>query len=175
MAITTFISNLHKRLRSLGYSSAQKKMEHWKATVGAAKTHLYLFYGFNKQHTKLAQLVKFYETVYGYFLKLSEERYELEKQLYRIDYGQYTKARQALRDVTTRINMIANGKAPTVENIYIDNIPVVYWEWLRDISKTSFDIDYIDYIDAKAEQILHFERDLWIQFLKDVEDAIPSY
>jgi len=169
MAIVTFISNLHKRLRSLGYSPLKMRLQYWRYASEEYKSYLGSFHIWHNRETKTLQLVSFYQGLYWWFVKLTEELDELERQLDCIDYGQYTKARQAFQNITIRINMI---EAPTVDNIHIANKPVAHWEGLRNITGAS---SYIDPIDAQAEKIFKSELTLWSGLLKNLIDSVPFY
>jgi hypothetical protein len=95
MAITTVLSNLHipQRLRSLGNSSAQKELEQLKQEAKIEYRALDL--ALIGAHTPPYKLVKFYMVVSPWCDRKTELK-QLERSLYRIDYGQYDKARKAL-------------------------------------------------------------------------------
>jgi hypothetical protein len=178
MAIVAFVSGLRvpQRFRSLGYSTLKMRLQYWRYASEEYKSYLDYFHIWHNRKTKTLQLVSFYKLLYLCFVKLTKELDELEQQLDCIDYGQYTKARQALQNVTIQINIITDGtnQTPTVYNIHIANRPVVYWERerLRDIPETSSDINFID---ATAKSILDSELDLWKQLLIDIINSIPFY
>lgn len=188
MAITTVLSNLHipQRLRSLGNSSAQKELEQLKQE--ADKTHRALIF---RSHggTPLIQLVHFYQLVSPWG-DMSAELYKLERDLARIDYGQYLKARQALVALAAQderapygVNQTSAGETPTTETTFLGGYrccglstqTVSYWESKRDEYTTELALinepdspTIMEVIDNRASELLNDGIDRWYKLLFDL-------
>jgi hypothetical protein len=94
-------------------------------------------------HTPPYKLVKFYSVV-SPWCDRNAELYELERNLARIDYGQFDKARKALKALAAQderdiygVNRTYSGERPTAENIFLgervclSTETVSYWERIR--------------------------------------------
>ncbi len=185
MAITTVLSNFHipQRLRSLGTSSAQveQKLEHLKKKATGTHTALSL-----RSHggTPLTQLVEFYRLV-SPWCDRSAELIELERDLARIDYGQATKAREALvslaaQEERNEFNRTLPGQVPSMDTTFLgerfqlSTKTASYWESVREelgskpaiIGKPHPPV--MEVIDDQALELLNDGLDQWYQLLFDL-------
>jgi hypothetical protein len=141
MAITTVLSNLRipQRLRSLGNSFAQKELDQLKYEARIDRRALDL--ALIGAHTPPYNLVRFYMVVSPWCDRKTELK-QLERSLYRIDYGQYDKARKALLAIGDQeercrygVNQTTAGETPTVDTTLLGGDcsglttnTVTYWE-----------------------------------------------
>jgi hypothetical protein len=191
MAFTTVLSNLHipQRLRSLGKSSAQVREELEELIQTARIDHRALDSGLIGAHTPPYKLVKFYSVV-SPWCDRNAELYELERNLARIDYGQFDKARKALKALAAQeercssgVNRTSSGQLPSVETTFLGNRcglwtnTVAHWEANRDEYETQLAIigqphpTVMEVIDAHASTFLSQGLARWKPLLQALIDS----
>jgi|LakMenEpi03Aug12_release.lakeMendotaPanAssembly.Ray.scaffolds.fasta_scaffold168115_2 hypothetical protein len=189
MAITTVLSNLRipQRLRSLGNSFAQEELEQLKqeARIEYRALDLELV----EAPTPPYKLVKFYIIV-SPWCDRNAEIYQLERKLARIDYGQYTEARNALVALAAQeercssgVNRTSYGQLPSVETTFLGNRcglwtnTVAHWEANRDEHETQPAIigkphpTVMEVIDAHASTFLSQGLARWKPLLQALIDS----
>lgn len=179
--------HLRKRLCSLTKSSTQVRTELGQLKQEADKTLNALILLHEYDGTVLTQLVIFYRLV-SPWCDRGAELQQLKRNLSRIDYGQYTKACQALVKLAAReerspcgVNRTSKGQVPSVhttflgERCQLSTETVSYWESVRDDLGSKFALigrsdspTIMEVIDARASELLNDGLERWYKLLFDL-------